>query len=550
MKHELKSLRHNGIYVPPYDYKGFSVKIQGQPIKLGLKTEQMALAWVRKLQSPAAPPDKVFYQNFIRDFLNQLNLENPFSDFLKNFSAIYLKNIDNCNFDPQNAENKVNNMDIDFSQVSEYVAQEKLMKLNMTKLEKKKLAEQRKAQREALREKFGYALVDGKKIEVANWTAEPSCLFVGRGNHPKRGRWKEGPKEEDIILNLSPDSPPPPGNWKAIVWEPNKMYLAKWQDKLTGKMKYVWFSDSAFFKQDREKEKFERAEILGKIIPKVEDHIMKNLDSKDAMIRKIATVCWLIFTLNMRVGDEKDPGEADTVGAITLRPEHVRIDGNTLHFDFLGKDAVKWERSVEAPLIVINNIEKYSKTCKEYLFEGIDSRKVSRFLSEKMDGLTAKVFRTWRTTEAVKDYLEKCEIRKEDSEYVKHFCAKMANLRGAEVANHKRKIPQNFDEKLARKEDKLRELELLLRKKSEKGGKIDLILRRMEKIKLDIELTKKTKEYNLGTSLKSYIDPRVYARWSTKVGFSLDKLYPKALRKKYDWALKSLQTSEYGIKEQ
>jgi DNA topoisomerase-1 len=72
----------------------------------------------------------------------------------------------------------------------------------------------------------------------------------------------------------------------------------------------------------------------------------------------------------------------------------------------------------------------------------------------------------------------------------------------------------------------------------------------MEKIKLDIELTKKTKEYNLGTSLKSYIDPRVYARWSTKVGFSLDKLYPKALRKKYDWALKSLPTSEYGIKEQ
>ena len=34
--------------------------------------------------------------------------------------------------------------------------------------------------------------------------------------------------------------------------------------------------------------------------------------------RKVATVAWLILVPNMRVGDEKDPDEADTVGAITL----------------------------------------------------------------------------------------------------------------------------------------------------------------------------------------------------------------------------------------
>jgi len=246
----------------------------------------------------------------------------------------------------------------------------------------------------------------------------------------------------------------------------------------------------------------------------------------------------------MRVGDEKDPGEADTVGAITLRPEHIRIENNILRFDFLGKDAVRWEKSIEAPLAVIKSIEEYSETCKEYLFEGIDSRKVSRFLSEGMSGLTAKVFRTWRTTEAVKDYLEKCKVKKEDAEHVKQFYAKMSNLRGAEVANHKRKIPLNFDERLAKKEDKLRGLELQLRESIGKGKKTDSILARIEKAKLDVELTKKTKEYNLGTSLKSYIDPRVYESWSTNVGFSLDKLYPKALRKKYEWALKSLTTSD------
>ena len=33
----------------------------------------------------------------------------------------------------------------------------------------------------------------------------------------------------------------------------------------------------------------------------------------------------------MRVGDEKDPDEADTVGAITLRAEHITFENNNLY---------------------------------------------------------------------------------------------------------------------------------------------------------------------------------------------------------------------------
>jgi len=76
---------------------------------------------------------------------------------------------------------------------------------------------------------------------------------------------------------------------------------------------------------------------------------MRNLDSKDEGKRKISTVCWLILNPNMRVGDEKDPDEADTVGAITLRAEHINIEDDTLHFDFLGKDSVRWIKTVKAP---------------------------------------------------------------------------------------------------------------------------------------------------------------------------------------------------------
>jgi DNA topoisomerase-1 len=316
------------------------------------------------------------------------------------------------------------------------------------------------------------------------------------------------------------------------------MYLAKWQDKLSGKMKYVWFSDSAFLKQKREKEKFDKAGKLGRLIPKIEDHVMKNLDAEDEQRRKIATVCWLIFAVNMRVGDEKDPGEADTVGAITLRGEHIKIEGDVIHFDFLGKDSVRWTKSVKAPQVVIRNIQEYAQKCNEYLFEGIDSKKVSRFLSEKMEGLTGKVFRTWTTTKVVGEYLDKNKANREDAEYLKKFHAKMANLRGAEIANHKKKISPKFEESLARKEAQLKKLENQLEEKKAKGKKTESIINRIEKAKSDIELTKKTREYNLGTSLKSYIDPRVYVKWAKEVDFSLEKFYPTTLRKKFSWALK------------
>jgi DNA topoisomerase I len=527
----MKSLVHNGIFVPPYDYKGFNIKIQGRPIKLTEKTEPMAMAWTRRsLSTTITPPDAVFKRNFMKEFLGRLKQENPKESFLDAFASKYIANVD----DPQLTQ------EIDFSQIRNFILKEKAAKEALTKETKKQQAEERKVKRLAFKEKFGYAEVDGQKLEIANWTSEPSCLFAGRGDHPQRGKWKDGPSEQDIILNLPPNIPKPTGNWKGIVWEPNKMYVAKWEDKLTGKIKYVWFSDTAFLKQNREKEKFQKAEALGKQIKQIEAHILKNLDSKDVERRKVATVSWLILVPNMRVGDEKDPDEADTVGAITLRKEHINIVGDMIYFDFLGKDSVRWVKQYQAPPAVIRNIKEFmNDTTKEYLFQGIDSKKVSRFLSEKMPKLTAKTFRTWRCTNTVKEELEKSGVTKKDPDYKKSFAAKMANLKVAEVANHKKKVSPTFDERLAKKEENFKNLQTLLNAKKAEGKKTESLETRIERAKLDLELTKLTKEYNLGTSLKSYIDPTAYVKWAKKVKFDIEKFYPKTLRNKFSWALQS-----------
>jgi DNA topoisomerase-1 len=139
----------------------------------------------------------------------------------------------------------------------------------------------------------------------------------------------------------------------------------------------------------------------------------------------------------------------------------------------------------------------------------------------------------------VKEALEKSGVTRKDPDYLKTFHAKMANLKVAEVANHKRKIPPNFDERLAKKEAKLKELYAKLEEKKVEGKKTASLETRIEKTRLDIELTKLTKEYNLGTSLKSYIDPTAYVKWAKSVDFSLEKFYPKTLRKKFSWALGS-----------
>ena len=537
MKHIMKSLKHNGIFVPIYDYKGFSIKLNGQTVKLTPKSEQMAVAWIRKSLSTVSPPDNVFKKNFMKEFLGQLKKENPSASFLDAFCSKYLTSLDAPA--TLNNGNHPLSEEIDFTKIINFVEQEKAKKDALSKEVKKQQAEERKAKRLEFKEKYGYAEVDGQKLEIANWTSEPSCLFAGRGDHPQRGKWKDGPNEEDIILNLPPDAPVPSGHWKGVVWEPDKMYVAKWEDKLTGKIKYVWFSDTAFLKQNREKEKFQKAENLGKQIKAIEQHILRNLNDKDDARRKVATVSWLILVPNMRVGDEKDPDEADTVGAITLRAEHIKIEGDTIHFDFLGKDSVRWIKKVKAPPEVIRNIQHYMETSKEYLFEGVDSKKVSRFLSEKMPKLTAKVFRTWRCTKTVKEELEKSGIVKEDPDYKKTYAAKMANYKVAEVANHKRKIPPTFDQRLAKKEANLKALGVQLEVKKTAGKKTQSLETRIERTKLDLELTKLTKEYNLGTSLKSYIDPTAYVKWAKKVKFDIEKFYPKTLRNKFSWALQS-----------
>jgi len=489
----MKQLSHNGILIPKYEPKGFHIVFKGKNIALNSEQEEMVVAWVRKLGTEYVE-DKVFIKNFFEDFSKALGVEGSVEDF-------------------------------DFSEIKRFIDKERETKLNMSKEEKKKLAAERKVIREANREKYGYAMVDGERVELGNYMAEPSSIFMGRGKHPLRGKWKEGAKESDVILNLSPDSKIPEGKWKAIVWQP-VMWIAKWDDKLRGREKYVWLSDTSPMKQEKEREKFEKAKELEKKFELIKTHILKNLDSENLKKRKIATVCYLIDALSLRVGDEKDEDEADTVGATTLTAKNITIcQNNLVKFDFIGKDYVRWEKEITLPEQVVKNLKEFINN-KSFVFDGVRSEDVNAFLSEIVEGITAKVFRTYHASKAVREYIENVKVEKDDSEAYKKYLATMANLQAAIVCNHKRKLPKKWEEGLKKKKQRLEQLKLKKTKKSKEAVKA---------LKLKIELMKETKDYNLNTSLKSYIDPRIFYKWSKKVDFDWKKYYSKTLQKKFSW---------------
>ena len=589
----MEQLIHNGVMVPPrYEAQGLSVKIKGEEHRLTPEQEERAVAWAKKIGTPYVE-DPVFAENFHEDFSELLGF-------------------------------KVLPGDVDYSDIYRIVEAEREYKKNLGNEEKKRLAEERKTVREANKERYGYAFIDGERCELGNYMVEPSSIFMGRGEHPYRGRWKEGPRHEDVELNLSPDAPRPPGDWMDILWDSESMWIARWKDRLTDKMKYVWPHDSSPIKQKKDIEKYDKAVELRENLDRVKRFIAENLTSEDVRRRKTATVCYLIDELKFRVGDEKDEDEeADTVGASSLRPEHICFnDDGTVTFDFLGKDSVRLLLTARIDDAVKENLRAFAEENHGgTLFDEVNSSVVSQFLDEVMEGITAKVFRTCYATEAVESRLKELPVERDAPEYRKKHVATLANLEAAITCNHKRTIPKTWEQSLTRQKErlaarkqrarenmrnyrerirdavakyeeriagyeakleedkkKLDEYKQELKKreaagKSTKGIKKRIASKRsvirngrerikntrdkhrervanlkelmetrrmkdeqmIEKATLQIEAKELTRDYNLGTSLKSYVDPRVYYEWGRDVDYDWRNYYSSTLEKKFGW---------------
>ncbi|MDF1540162.1 MAG: hypothetical protein P1Q69_14810 [Candidatus Thorarchaeota archaeon] len=443
----MDTLRHKGVLVlKPPDFPPFELIIRGKTAELDILQREMAVAWVKKLGTPYVE-DSVFEKNFMNDFSSALGIKPALK-----------------------AE------EIDFTSVIDYVDAERARKEAMTKEEKKADREARKVQREALKEEYGFALVDGERMELGSYQTEPSGIFMGRGEHPLRGKWKHGADYKDITLNMDPESEVPEGDWGEVIWADDCMWIAKWTDKLTSKTKYLWLHDSTPIKQEREEAKFDKALKVEKKIDEIRAHIMEGFQSENLQTRSVAAALYLIDSLSLRVGDEKDPEEADTVGATTLRAEHLKLKGSSIVFDFLGKDSVHWHKELEMPPEVYSVFEEIYNTTLEriasfkargskktsadpkkvaQIFPKIKSTHVNRFIGEVMPGLTAKMFRTYHASMIMREELKKSKALKIDPDFVKKEAMKRANLEVARVMNHTKQASKGWSNSEARYKERI-----------------------------------------------------------------------------------------------
>jgi hypothetical protein len=95
------------------------------------------------------------------------------------------------------------------------------------------------------------------------------------------------------------------------------------------------------------------------------------------------------------------------------------------------------------------------------------------------------------------------------------------------------RTPKQRDKKQASYNRKIERAE---RRIATAQGRLERAQLSLGKLKARWRVSRVKRDWNLNTSLKSYIDPRVLYRWGRRVEYDvLQKYYPKALRRKFSW---------------
>jgi len=560
-------LEHNGVIFPPkYEPHGVKMKYDGQEVDLNDEQESVATMYAAMLTTDYATK-KTFTDNFWKQFKGMLGDKHPIKDLKK------------CDFAP----------------IQAHLEQEKEKKKTLTKEEKTKIKEAK----DKMEEPFSMVILDSHTEKNGNYRVEPAGLFRGRGEHPKMGQIKGVIQPEDISMNCSEDACPPrcalPGhNWQSVVHKDETTWLAYYKDTINGEFKYIFLSAGSSLKGQSDREKFEKARELKKVVHTIRQKITQGLKSSTAATMQQNTALWFIDLLAIRAGNEKDTAEeADTVGCCSLRVEHIELgtdeEGPTILFNFLGKDSIQYknllklrpadeDRAKEGeddPCVsyvregeesnfkqVYSNmktlVKKFdsgrSKKPEDDVFDELTTSTLNSYLKELMPGLTAKVFRTYNASYTLDQELYKLENHPNKKNYMKNEQTQLkfyndANYQVAILCNHSRAVSKTFDAQMEKMDVKKSDMEkevVELQKSLKQSGadkdkikkKIAALQDRISKHETQKEIKQKLAGVALSTSKLNYLDPRITVAWCKKFGdFNLSRVFNKTLQTKFKWAV-------------
>lgn len=535
-------LEHKGpVFAPDYEPLPANVKFfyDGKEMKLSQDAEEIASFYARMLNHDYVTK-QVFNDNFFKDWRKSMTSKEKET----------IKHLDKCNFE----------------QMHQYF--QMLSEKNKNRSKEEKLA--LKEANEKLVAEYGFCTIDGHKEKIGNFKLEPPGLFRGRGEHPKMGLVKKRLMPEDIMINCSKDSnipqPPKGHKWKEVRHDNSVTWLASWVENIQGQVKYIMLNPSSKLKGEKDYMKYETARRLDKHIDKIRHTYREEWKSKEMRIRQRAVALYFIDKLALRAGNEKDEDQADTVGCCSLRVEHIALhkemDGkeNVVVFDFLGKDSIRYYNAVEVEKRVFKNLELFMENKKEGddLFDRLNTSVLNEHLRDLMEGLTAKVFRTYNASITLQNQLDL--LTDPDSSVPEKLLAyNRANRAVAVLCNHQRSVPKGHEKSMSNLKEKIRqkreaiddcEAELHDVQKAAKRGSVkekincDKKRKQLERLKEQLkklELQETDRDENktiaLGTSKLNYLDPRISVAWCKKFGVPIEKIFNKTQRDKFRWAI-------------
>ncbi|WPH02518.1 Hypothetical protein R9X50_00538300 [Acrodontium crateriforme] len=439
------TLEHNGVIFPPeYEPLPKTVKMvyDGVPVSLKPEAEEIAHAFGSMLNSAHNVENPTFQKNFFDDFKEQLDKTGHGVD--KDGNKVKILKFEKCDFKP----------------IFEHVEKERAAKKALSPAEKKAL----KAEKDEKEAPFQYCMWDGRKQKVGNFRVEPPGLFRGRGEHPKTGKWKKRVRPEQITINIGKGAPVPKApeghKWKEVKHDQEGTWLVMWQENINNAYKYVMLAANSDIKGQSDYKKFEKARELKKHIAKIRKDYQKELKSEVMAERQRATAVYLIDQFALRAGNEKGEDEADTVGCCSLKFEHITLrPPETVIFDFLGKDSIRFYHEVKVDPQVFKNLKLFKrapKTDGDEIFDRLTTSGLNKHLSNYMTGLTAKVFRTYNASWTMATLLKDMKSEGTLAEKVKDY--NDANRKVAILCNHKRTVGAGHAQQMEKMEDKINAL--------------------------------------------------------------------------------------------
>jgi DNA topoisomerase I len=172
-----------------------------------------------------------------------------------------------------------------------------------------------------------------------------------------------------------------------------------------GRLQYLYHPK---YKERKEHEKFERILRFSEALPRMRHTTSAHLRRKKLDREKVlATMTRLMNAAYFRVGDERYARKNRTYGIATLRRKHLRVEGDTMVFEYTGK----WGQ-VQRKVVTDARLRRIVQECAALpgyeIFKCLDesgevrdakARDLNAYVKEVMgEEFTPKDFRTWAGT--------------------------------------------------------------------------------------------------------------------------------------------------------